>query len=195
MKRLGEILLERGFATVGELHTALEACHRHRSRLGTQLLRLGFVTEKQLLEALSEQAGRPPVPREMLQETNSELRTILPLKVAQRLRAVPFSRVHRQLQVAFNNPRDDAAIEEIQGITGLVVEAFVATESSLMAALEALTREAAGEEISDTEVGQDISADGWDSLWKAELPGPDVLLALGEVEDPAPGSNVVFATY
>jgi len=55
MKRLGEILLERGAIAIAELHTGLEACHYSGGRLGTQLLKFGFVDEHALLEALSEQ--------------------------------------------------------------------------------------------------------------------------------------------
>ena len=45
MKRLGEILLERGAIAITELHTCLEACHHSGGRLGTQLLKFGFVDE------------------------------------------------------------------------------------------------------------------------------------------------------
>ena len=51
MKRLGELLLERGAIDVNELHTGLEASSRLGGRLGTQLLRFGFVSEKDLLRA------------------------------------------------------------------------------------------------------------------------------------------------
>ena len=61
MKRLGEILLDRGAIGVTELHTGLEACHYSGGRLGTQLLKFGFVDEHALLEALSEQLNVPPV--------------------------------------------------------------------------------------------------------------------------------------
>jgi hypothetical protein len=57
MKRLGEILIERGVLALSELHTGLEACRRSGGRLGTQLLRFGFVDEPSLLRALAEQYG------------------------------------------------------------------------------------------------------------------------------------------
>ena len=138
MRKLGEILLEKGVTSVGELHTALEACHRYRSRLGTQLVRLGFVTEKQLLEALNEQTNRPPVPREILEAATFDVMGLLPLKNAERLRVVPFAKLHRQLQVAMINPRDDVAIEEIHAMTGLDIEPFIVTEATLDAALARL---------------------------------------------------------
>ncbi len=196
MKKLGEILLEQGVTSVGELHTALEACHRHRSRLGTQLLRFGFVTEKQLLGALAEQTGRPPVPRESLDAAAVGVMGLLPIKIAQRLHAVPFAKFHRTLQVALINPRDDAAIEEIHVVTGLDVDPFVVTEATLEVALMRLgTGEIeafagnGGSENTDP-----VDAD-WENLWNGALPNVADLMGLprraGDERDP----GVMYATY
>ena len=90
MKRLGEILLDWGAVAVSELHTGLEACHRTGGRLGTQLLKFGFVEEQQLLDALSEQFGVRAVSAATLERTRSEVLAILPVHHARRLQAVPF---------------------------------------------------------------------------------------------------------
>jgi len=195
MKRLGEILLEKGYAGVGELHTALEACHRHRTTLGYQLLQLGYVTEAQLLEALSEQTGRAQATRELLQRVTPEVRKVLPIEIARRLKAVPFARVHRQLQVAFANPRDVAAIEEVQFFTGSVVEPFVATEAAIQAVLDEITR-AASKRARDSESPTSSELNRrWDSLWHGHHPDPTLLLDL----PPDPAEEVVgkplYATF
>ncbi len=196
MKKLGEILLEKGMTSVGELHTALEACHRHRSRLGTQLLRFGFVTEKQLLDALAEQTDRPPVPREILDAATVDVMGLLPLKIAQRLHAVPFAKFHRNVNVALINPRDDAAIEEIHVVTGLDVDPFVVTEATLEAALARLeTGESeviganGGPESTDP-VGSD-----WENLWNGALPTVADLMGLPRKVEDERGPGVMYATY
>ncbi len=196
MKKLGEILLEKGVTSVGELHTALEACHRHRSRLGTQLLRFGFVTEKQLLGALAEQTDRPPVPRESLEAAAVGVMGLLPIKIAQRLHAVPFAKFHRTLQVALINPRDDAAIEEIHVVTGLDVDPFVVTEATLEAALMRLGAgdfEAPGADGGSE--SQDAVDSDWENLWNGALPTVVDLMGLprraGDERDP----GVMYATY
>ncbi len=66
MRRLGEILLDKGALALSELHTGLEACRRTGGRLGTQLLRFGFVDERALLAALSEQYGVPSAAAEVI---------------------------------------------------------------------------------------------------------------------------------
>ena len=196
MKKLGEILLDKGVTSVGELHTALEACHRHRSRLGTQLLRFGFVTEKQLLDALAEQTGRPAVPRESLEAATVDVMGLLPTKIAQRLHAVPFAKLHRTLQVALINPRDDAAIEEIHVVTGLDVDPFVVTEATLEAALVRLgsgVSKAVG--ANGGPESTDRADSDWENLWNVALPTVADLMALprraGDERDP----GVMYATY
>ena len=115
MKRLGEILLDWGVLAVAELHTALEACRRSGGRLGTQLLRFGFVDERSLLDALSEQNGVPSVTSRVLGRAPIEIRGLLAPKVARRLQAVPFGKSATALRVAMTNPGDRAKIEEMIG--------------------------------------------------------------------------------
>lgn len=196
MRKLGEILIEKGVTSMGELHTALEACHRLRSRLGSQLLRLGFVTEKQLLSALAEQTGRPPVPREILEAATLDVMGLLPRKTAQRLHAVPFAKLQSQLHVALINPRDDAAIEEIFATTGLDVQPFVVTEATLEAALNRLGV-GAGEVVrTDGGVNENPSAGSdWEDLWNGALPTVSDLMALDSWTEDEGGFPVAYATF
>ena len=195
MRRLGEILIEHGYASVGELHTALETSHRQRTPLGTQLLRLGYVTEAQLLQALAEQNNRQQVSCDVLRAAPVEVRHLLPLEVAQRLRALPFARSRKDLHVAFSNPRDAAAIDEIQALTKVFVRPFVATDVSLSAALQALAEESSQSEsptIDQPPLATDLH---WDRLWTGSPPGPDELLAVADETVPPPDPRVMFATY
>ncbi len=135
MKRLGEILLERGAIAIAELHTGLEACHHNGGRLGTQLLRFGFVDEHALLEALSEQLGVPSVSTATLRRAPDALRKIIPTDVARRLQVVVFVRKGSSLGVAMTNPRNPAVTEEIVSYVGLDMTPYVATEAGILAAL------------------------------------------------------------
>jgi hypothetical protein len=194
MKRLGEILLERGAVAVAELHTALEACHRSGGRLGSQLLNFGFVTEKQLLEALSEQSGFAAVPRSVLKNASPRARQLIPLAVARRLQAVPFERMQRQLQVAMVNPRDEVAREEIRTLTGLMVEPYVAVEAAVEAALEILASDVSAEEMEEAATTPPPAALEVD-VWSREIPGPEWLAGYRPEGRIAPSAQVRWATY
>lgn len=166
MRRLGELLLERGAIAISELHTALEACHRTGGRLGTQLLRFGFVDERALLEALSEQYGVPSVPEAVLLKTSVSVLRHLPADALRRLQAVPFERVHNRLRVAMIHPRDPAALEELGSLTELKVEPHVATETAVLRVLAEVDGGILGRG-SSPEVAPAAPPDAgwWDRLW------------------------------
>ena len=173
MKKLGEILIERGVLALSELHTALEACRRSGGRLGTQLLKFGFVDEPALLRALAEQYGVRAVSSAALRKAPVEVLSLIPPPLARRLRAVPFERLPIHLKVAIINPRDPATLEEIGEMTGLEVLPFIATEAAV---LEAIGRiEAEPQEAAPSAAAADAGSD-WDRLWQPPRARPQQLL-------------------
>jgi hypothetical protein len=183
MKRLGEILLDWGMIAVSELHTALEACRRSGGRLGTQLLKFGFVDEISLLEALSEQYGVQSVTGRALRRAPIQTRSLLPPRVARRLQAVPFGTSREFLKVAMTNPRHPAALEEIAEITEYQIEPYVATESAVFEVideLESSQMEIVVEPMSvdPFEQASQVSSFEWEQMWAPAQPHPDRLLRM-----------------
>ncbi len=180
MKRLGEILLDRGIIEMGELHTALEACRRDGGRLGTHLLRLGYVDEQPLLEALSEQLGVPYVPSAMLERRSTEIRQIVPGDLQARALAVPFSRTTRSLDVAMVNPNDAETMDQLASVTGLRINPYVATEAGVRGAVgEPPTSLDVMDLAGPGELKPDLS--GWSSLWETPQVEPGALAELPKV--------------
>jgi hypothetical protein len=179
MKRLGEILLDWGVIAISELHTGLEECHRKGGRLGTQLLKFGFVDEHALLDALTEQYGVQSVSAAVLRRAPVEVRSLLSSKDVRRLQAMPFEQTADLLKVAMTNPRDSVVIEEVMEITGRRIKPFVATET----AIARLISELDGERVERGTAAPAIVANpsgpsgGWESLWSPPTIGPDRLLS------------------
>jgi hypothetical protein len=165
MKRLGEILLDRGAIAVAELHTGLEACHHSGGRLGTQLLKYGFVDEHALLEALSEQLEVPPISAVILRRAPDELRRLVPLHVARRLQVVVFERKNGNLGVAMTTPRSPAALEEVISYVGLDIVPHVATEVGILTALAEIREEAEVSAVVPNGHGFIDEADEWQFMW------------------------------
>jgi nitroreductase len=166
MKRLGEILLERGAIAVAELHTGLEACHYSGGRLGTQLLKFGFVDEHALLEALSEQLGIPWVSSSILRRAPDNLKRLIPLPVARRVQVVVFEQKEGNTSVAMTTPRNPAAIEEVVSYLGLDIKPHVATEVGILAALAEVEAEDRAVLAPGTPAnGYGGAADEWQHLW------------------------------
>jgi hypothetical protein len=178
MKRLGEILLDWGVIAIPELHTGLEACHRKGGRLGTQLLRHGFVDEHALLDALTEQYGVPSVSAPLLRRSAFDVRSLIPPAEARRLQAVPFERTSDHLKVAMTNPRDPAIIEEVMEITGTRIKPYVATEAAILEIVSELNGESTDKAaVTRAERGSHSGRAGdWDGLWNPPRVGPDQLL-------------------
>ncbi len=60
-RHLGEILIEEGLISYIDLNYALDQATQYREKLGEALIRLGYITEQQLLECLGKQHGVPSV--------------------------------------------------------------------------------------------------------------------------------------
>ena len=170
MDRLGEILIAKGAVSADGLRSALEACRRNGGRLGTWLVRLGFVNEQTLLEALSEQTGCPTASALDLATAPAEVRAAIPPALARRHMVVAFGRQGRHIDVAMSNPSDVMLIEEIASLTRSVVRPHVATEAALSAALAipVATTEAAPLPPARTAVRE------WRQFWRMESALPEI---------------------
>jgi len=135
VRRLGQVLLDRGAVTKDQLQSALAACKRHGGRLGTWLARLGYVGESALLAALSEQTGCPSVTAVELTSAPTDVRALVPATFARKQLVVAFARTGRSLNVAMGNPNDLVTVDELASLTGLVIHPHVATEAALAATL------------------------------------------------------------
>ena len=195
MRRLGEMLVEKGAISLTELHTGLDACRRDGGRLGTRLMSFGFLGEHSLLEALAQQHGVPYVSLAMLHRSRTVMQEVLPPEVLRRLRVVPFKKLNKRLQVAMCDPSDHGVIGEISGMTNLRVEPFVATDRTIGRALAELPSAAPDPRRPDvrkllerapTPVG------GWDRLWTGHL-DPGALLRVRS--RPRPAGTSLLASF
>ncbi|MGC8916230.1 MAG: hypothetical protein ACP5NF_04560 [Thermoanaerobaculum sp.] len=192
MRRLGEILLEKGAVSLDGLRSALEACRRHGGSLGGWLMRLGLVTESKLLEALSEQTGCPPVSALDLAAAPREIRTLIPLTFAKRHMVVPFARQGRNLDVAMLNPNDLVLLDELASMTGMVIRPHVATEAALSVALALPATPASTGESAPPGPPRGRERQ-WRQFWQLEASGPELFRALDAPPwQPPPAAAATF---
>ncbi|MCS7182280.1 MAG: hypothetical protein NZ869_04135 [Thermoanaerobaculum sp.] len=177
MRRLGEILLEKGAISADGLRAAIEACRRHGGSLGGWLMRLGLVGESKLLEALAEQTGAPPVSALELAAAPREIRSLIPVSFAKRHMVVPFARQGRNLDVAMLNPNDLVLLDELASMTGMVIRPHVATEAALSVAL-ALPTTSVGEHGGAPPGPPRGRERQWRQFWHMEASGPELFKAL-----------------
>jgi hypothetical protein len=99
------------------------------------LVKIGALTEEQLLEFLAKLYGCPALDLKSF-EPDPALTRLLPGDVATKFMALPISKSGRRLVVAMANPANIFAIDDIKFITGYDVEPRVASDTAIKKALD-----------------------------------------------------------
>jgi type IV pilus assembly protein PilB len=99
------------------------------------LVKIGAITEGQLLDFLSKLYGCPPIDLKGF-EPDPALTRLLPGDVASKFMALPVSKSGRKLVVAMANPSNIFALDDIKFITGYEVEPHVASDAAIKRALD-----------------------------------------------------------
>ena len=115
---ISEILQEKGLLTVEQLEEAVALQRAEGLRLDRALIQLGCISERQLLEVMSEQLHIPLVNLEDISILPETLRA-LPSKIVYRKRLVPISQVNGTLNLATSDAFDLYAFDDIRLMTGL----------------------------------------------------------------------------
>jgi len=134
-KRIGDLLLNAGVITEEQLNQALAEQKNNPGRLGSTLVRLGFVSNEELMNFLSVQLGTPAVDLNDI-EINPEVLKLIPADLASKHLILPINRIGSTLIVATCDPTDLSAIDDIKFITGYNIEITIASELSLKSAID-----------------------------------------------------------
>jgi type IV pilus assembly protein PilB len=129
------MLIQAGVVTEKQLEEALKEQESTGDRLGSTLIKLGFISEETLAQFLSQQL-RVPAVNLLEEEISPEVLPLISPEMAHRYQVVPLDRMGRLLTLAMVNPTDIYAIEDIKFHTGLEVSPAVATEGSVRKALD-----------------------------------------------------------
>jgi type IV pilus assembly protein PilB len=134
-RRLGEILVERGFVTPDQLREALRIQYHEGKRLGQILIEMGALTADELNWALSELLGIPYV--EFRDEmVDLDLARGMPEEVLRRHEAFPVLQVGEELTVILTDPTNQQAIVELEGVTGARVSIAIASRETVLHLLD-----------------------------------------------------------
>jgi len=134
-ERLGELLVKRNFITLDQLKKAAEETKFKGGRLETNLVRLGFIKEDDLLSFLSAQYRVPSVKLSKL-EINPNVIKLVPASKAKNHFIIPIQRVGPKLTLAMADPSNIVVIDEIKFMTGFNVEPVVASETEIIEAIK-----------------------------------------------------------
>ncbi|MDK2824599.1 MAG: type pilus assembly protein PilB [Clostridia bacterium] len=133
-KKLGDLLVDNGLITPGQLQETLKLQKGTGKRLGEVLIEQGLVTERQILETLEFQLGIPHIylgqqqlTREIVQSISEDL--------IRRHKIFPYKVEANSIYLAMADPLDFMAIDDVALATGKDVKPAIATEADIEAAI------------------------------------------------------------
>ena len=134
-KQLGEILIERGIISRAQLDEALQSQKENGLLLGETLVTLKHVSEEDIVQALTCQYGFPYLPLTSY-EIAPEVLATLPVNICKKYCLIPIDKIGKSLTLAMDNPLNLQALEDVELVTGCVVQAFVSTTSDIRNAIK-----------------------------------------------------------
>jgi type IV pilus assembly protein PilB len=133
--RIGELLLREGLINQDQLNKALQEQKHNGTRVGYNLVKLGYVKETDLTRMLARQHKMPAVDLSKFQ-VDPRIAKLIPGELAIKHSVLPLKRDGRTLTVAMSDPASMSVLDDIKFITRLDIFPVIAGEFTLRNAIE-----------------------------------------------------------
>ena len=133
--KLGELLVRTGRIDQTQLNEALALQKDQGGRVGTNLVKLGYLTEKQLVDSLAQHFKVPAVDLNGMDIDEAVIK-IIPADLARKYTILPVSKTGATVTVAMIDPTNVFAMDDVKFMTGYRVEPVVASESGIRVAID-----------------------------------------------------------
>jgi type IV pilus assembly protein PilB len=135
--KLGEVLVKSGAIDAVQLGQALDQQKSFRLPLGKTLVKLGYLTEETMRQALCLQLNIPYLELDRL-NIDTELARLVNRNYAKRHSLVPVARAGQTLTVAMDDPADLETAEDLGRSSGYVIRVVTSSSRSILEALARL---------------------------------------------------------
>jgi type IV pilus assembly protein PilB len=135
--RLGDVVLAEGLITREQLQRALDEQRQNGTRVGYNLVKLGFLQELDLVRCLARQYKLPAVDLTKV-EVDPKVAKLIPSDIAMKHLVLAVKREGRTLTVAMADPTDLGVVEDLKFITRFDIFPVIAGEFTLKSVLEKL---------------------------------------------------------
>src|SRR5580692_6506423 len=133
--RLGELLVREKLISLAQLRAAQDEQQRSGANLGYTLAKLGYISDTEITNFLSQQYRVPTVNLEEY-EIDAEILKLVSKDQCEKHRVVPVSRAGSSLIVAMADPTNLNAIDDLKFLTGYNIEPVIASEQAILSAVE-----------------------------------------------------------
>ncbi|MEX2178401.1 MAG: ATPase, T2SS/T4P/T4SS family, partial [Gemmatimonadaceae bacterium] len=134
-ERIGDLLIREGIITKEQLDMALKEQQQNGTRVGYNLVKLGFVPELDLVKMLARQFKMPAVDITRI-EVDPKIAKLIPGEMALKNLVLPLKRDGRTLTVAMADPTNMGVLEDLKFITRYDIFPVIAGEFTIRNVLE-----------------------------------------------------------
>ncbi|HLA91620.1 MAG TPA: ATPase, T2SS/T4P/T4SS family [Gemmatimonadaceae bacterium] len=136
-ERIGDLLVREGLITKEQLEKALQEQKQNGTRVGYNLVKLGFIQELELTKTLARQYKMPAVDLSKF-EVDPKVAKLVPADLATKNLVLPLKREGRTLTVAMADPTNFAVIDDLKFITRYDIFPVIAGEFTIRNVLDKL---------------------------------------------------------
>ena len=155
--RIGDLLIREGLITKEQLDRALQEQKQNGTRVGYNLVKLGFVPEIELTKTLAKQYKMPAVDLSKF-NVDPKIAKLIPGEMALKNLVLPLKRDGRTLTVAMADPTNMGVLEDLKFITRYDIFPVIAGEFTIRNVLEKIfesTEAALGQILKSIETSED----------------------------------------
>jgi type IV pilus assembly protein PilB len=157
--RIGDLLIREGLISKEQLDKALQEQKQNGTRVGYNLVKLGFIPEIELTKTLAKQYKMPAVDLSKF-EVDPKVAKLIPGEMAIKNLVLPLKRDGRTLTVAMADPTNMGVVEDLKFITRYDIFPVIAGEFTLRNVLEKIfesTEAQLGQILKNIETADDES--------------------------------------
>jgi type IV pilus assembly protein PilB len=169
-RRLSDFLLAEGLITATQFSTVLAEQKKTNEKLATLVVRLGLMTEEQMMHAQSLHYRIPSV--KFPESVPAEILRMVPAAIARKHEVLPIGRSAGALTLAMVDPTNLSAVDDVAFRTGMRVFPVICLPSLLRAAIESAyenTRAGLASALSEAEADVVPVEETHDSMNLSEL--------------------------
>jgi type IV pilus assembly protein PilB len=134
-KRFGELLIRSGKVTEEQLQMALALQKEQGGKLGTNIVKQGLLTDRELTQLLSQHFGVPAVDLDSMDIDEAVIK-IIPADIARKYTILPVSKAGATVTLAMTDPSNVFAMDDVKFMTGYKVEPVVASELAIRGSID-----------------------------------------------------------
>ena len=147
-ERLGDLLVREGLITREQLEKALQEQRQNGTRVGYNLVKLGFIQETELTKMLARQYKMPAVDLSKF-EVDPRIAKLIPGDIAIKNLVLPLKRDGRTLTVAMADPTNLGVLDDLKFITRYDIFPVIGGEFTLKSVIEKLYENTADTQVAD----------------------------------------------